>query len=85
MKERNIKNRSFLGREHSEQSKLKMYLTSCLYSSFKLLDIEISKEKIFHYNIQAANLLKISEWTICTYKKSGAVFKNRWSMLAVDK
>jgi hypothetical protein len=32
-----------------------MYLTSCLYSPFKLLDI--------------------SEWTICTYKKSAAFLK----------
>ena len=34
------------------------------------------KEKLFNSNVQAANFLNISEWTIRNYKKSGAVFKN---------
>ena len=33
-------------------------------------------ENLFYYNVQAANLLEISEWTIRKYNKSGAVFKN---------
>ena len=48
-------------------------------------------ENLFYYNVQAANLLEISEWTIRKYNKSGAVFKNsffkkktnRWSILAL--
>ena len=85
MKERNNKNHPFLGREHSEESKLIMSLSSRLSSPVKLLDLETGKEKLFNSNVQAANFLKISEWTIRKYKKSGAVFKNRWSILALDK
>jgi group I intron endonuclease len=61
MKERNNKNHSFLGREHNEESKLKMSLSSRLSSPVKLLEIEIGKEKFFNSNIQAANFLDISE------------------------
>lgn len=61
MKERNNKNYPFLARENSEQSKLKMSLSSRLSSPVKLLDIETGKEKLFNSNVQAANLLKISE------------------------
>lgn len=62
-----------------------MYLSSCLSSPVKLLDIETGKEKLYNSNVQSANFLKIGEWTIRKYKKSGAVFKNKWSILAVDK
>jgi group I intron endonuclease len=61
MKERNNKNHPFLAREHSEESKLKMSLSSRLSSLVKLLDIETGKEKLFNSNVQAANFLKISE------------------------
>jgi len=53
-----------------------MSLSSRLSSPVKLLDLETGKEKLFNSNVQAANFLKISEWTIRKYKKSGAVFKN---------
>jgi hypothetical protein len=62
-----------------------MSLSSRLSSPVKQLDLEKNKEKLFHSNVQAANFLRISEWTIPKYKKSGAVLKNRWSILAVDK
>ena len=62
-----------------------MSLSSRLFSTVKLLDLETSKEKFFYSNIQAANFLNISEWTIRKYKKSEAVLKNRWSILDVDK
>lgn len=74
MKERNNKNHPFLGREHSEESKLKMSISSRLFSPVKLLDIETGKEKLFNSSVQAANFLKISEWTIRKYKK-------KWSCL----
>jgi hypothetical protein len=61
MKERNHKNQPFLGREHSEESKLKMSLSSRIYSPVKLLDLDAGKENIFNSNVQAANFLKISE------------------------
>ena len=85
MKERNNNNHPFLGRKHSKESKLKMSLSSHLSLPVKILDIETGKEKLFNSNVQAANFLKISELTIRKYKKSGAVFKNRWSILAVYK
>ena len=53
-----------------------MYISSSLSLPVKLLDLEKGKEKLFNYNVQAANLLYISEGTIRKYKKSGAVFKN---------
>jgi hypothetical protein len=62
MKERrNNKNPPFLGREHSKESKLKMSLSFRLSSPVKLLNLEIGKEKLFNYNVQAPNFLKISE------------------------
>jgi hypothetical protein len=61
MKERKNKNHPFLGRKHSEESKLKMSLSSRLSSPVKLLHIEIGKEKFFNSNIQAANFLNICE------------------------
>ena len=85
MKERNNNNHPFLGRKHSKESKLKMSLSSHLSLPVKILDIETGKEKLFNSNVQAVNFLKISELTIRKYKKSGAVFKNRWSILAVYK
>jgi len=81
MKERNSNN----NRKHSKESKLKMSFSSGLSSPVKLLDLETGKEKLFNSNVQAANFLNISEWTIRKYKKRGAVFKNRWSILAVNK
>ena len=33
------------------------------------------KEKLFNSNVQATNFLKISEWAIRKYNKSGAMFK----------
>jgi len=62
-----------------------MSLSSRLSSPVKLLDLETGKEKLFNFNVQAANSLNISEWNIGKYKKSGAVFKNRWAILAVNK
>ena len=59
-------------------------LSSCLSSPVKWLDIETGKEN-FYSNVQDANFLNISEWTIPKYKKSRAVFKNRLRFLAVDK
>jgi len=59
--------------------------SSRLSSPVKLLDLETSKEKLFNSNVQAASFLHISEWTIRKYKNNGAVFKNRWSILAVYK
>lgn len=47
--------------------------------------IETGKEKLFNSNVQAANFLNNSEWTVRKYKKSGAVFKNRWSILSVHR
>lgn len=85
MKERNNNNHPFLGRKHSKESKLKMSLSSRLSLPVKILDLETGKEKLFNSNVQAANFLKISELTTRKYKKSGAVFKNRWSILAVYK
>jgi len=62
-----------------------MSISSRLSSPVKLLDLETGKEKLFNSHVQAANFLKIREWTIRKYKKSGAVFKNRWSIVAVYK
>jgi hypothetical protein len=52
-----------------------MSLSSRLYSPVKLLDLETGKDKFFNSNVQVANFLNISEWTIRKYKKSGAVIK----------
>lgn len=82
MKERNKNNHPFLalrslvseldyraGRKHNKEFKLKISLSSRLSSLVKLLDIETGKKKkLFNYNLQAANLLNISEWTIRKYK-----------------
>lgn len=42
----------------------------------KIVDVYIAKENLFKSNAQAASFLRISEWTIRNYKKSGAIFKN---------
>jgi hypothetical protein len=62
-----------------------MSLSSRLYSPVKLLDLETGKDKFFNSNVQVANFLNISEWTIRKYKKSGAVIKKKWSILAAYK
>jgi hypothetical protein len=49
------------------------------YKFEKIIKVSLvftGKEKLFNSNVQAANFLNISEWTIRKYKKSGAVFKN---------
>ena len=57
-----------------------MSLSHRLSSPVKRSNILTGEEKLFNSNVQAANFLYISEWTLCKYKNSGAVFKNIWSI-----
>jgi hypothetical protein len=59
-----------------------MSLSSRLYSPVKLLDLETGKDKFFNSNVQVANFLNSSEWTIRKYKKSGAVIKKKMKYIS---
>ena len=85
MRKRNKNNHPFLGKKHSKESKLKMSVSSRLSSPVEVLDLETGKEFFFTSNVKAAKFLNTSEWTIRKYKKDGTIFRNKWSILAVDK
>src|SRR5205807_7401976 len=51
----------FFGKKHTEESKLKMLLSSKIAKPVQIKDVKTGVIKTFRSNVQAANYLKVSE------------------------
>ena len=68
----------FYGRKHTEESKVKMALSSPLAKAVEVIDVETGEKKFFNSNVQAAKYLNVSEWTIRSLKKSKKIYKDKY-------
>ena len=73
----------FYGRKHTEESKVKMTLSSPLAKSVEVIDVETGEKKFFNSNVQAAKYLNVSEWTIRSLKKSKNIYKDKYQIRGI--
>lgn len=73
----------FYGRKHTEESKVKMALSSPLAKSVEVIDVETGEKKFFNSNVQAAKYLNVSEWTIRSLKKSKNIYKDKYQIRGI--
>jgi len=71
-------NHPFFGKKHTEESKVKMSLSSKLVKAVIITDVDSGLVEKFRSNTQAAKHLNISEWTIRAYKKNKRLYKNKY-------
>lgn len=74
-------NHPFFGKNHTEESKIKMSLSSKKALAVRIKDFDTDTVKLFNSNVQAAKYLNVSESTIRKYKKSKKLYKKRYEIL----